>query len=273
VLTVGSLVGLLWPSALMSLPQEVALLLGLAIGLPHGAGDHLFVSRWPRARFVVAYAAVVGLVLACWPLFPTAYTLVFLLLSAWHFGQGDLHSPAIRPGWAVPAFASRGAVWVGLPLLSADPRAWGVLEAMAAVPLPRPEGLAPILAVVHLGILALAIRRAGRLRGLAEALVLIAWLSTAPPLLGFAVAFAVWHSLPHLQWMHDELGRPWRDLGRQLLLPTLVAAVGTVALLGGVQPHLALVAIAALTAPHALWVHHLVGDAARAAPIAVRRRL
>ena len=71
----------------------------------------------------------------------------------------------------------------------------------------------------------------------------------------FATAFAVWHSLPHLRWMRESLQLPWTQLWRRLSLPTLVSAAGTVALFGGLEAHHALVAIAALTVPHALWVH------------------
>jgi len=68
--------------------------LGLvAIGIPHGAVDHLLeTKRWePRVApaFIARYLSIAGLMGGIWYFTPTFALLLFLLYSAWHFGQAD----------------------------------------------------------------------------------------------------------------------------------------------------------------------------------------
>jgi len=70
------------------------LVLGLvAIGIPHGAVDHLLeTKRWePRVApaFIARYLSIAGLMGGIWYFTPTFALLLFLLYSAWHFGQAD----------------------------------------------------------------------------------------------------------------------------------------------------------------------------------------
>ncbi|GAB4404895.1 MAG: hypothetical protein OHK0039_05460 [Bacteroidia bacterium] len=112
-----------------------SLLLGLvAVGIPHGAVDHLLDSGHfdtpIRPRFVVGYLALGAALLPLWFWQPGAALLLFLGYSAWHFGQADLREWQIGgPGWTgrLQAFG------------------WG-LVLLAAILLPHPDELLPILA-------------------------------------------------------------------------------------------------------------------------------
>lgn len=83
------------------------LLSGLAvIGIPHGALDvwtyqHRTKNSFSSLGYIVGYLIAIGLVFAFWMVFPAAGLTLFLVLSAWHFGQADfvlwgLH----KGGWA-----------------------------------------------------------------------------------------------------------------------------------------------------------------------------
>ena len=80
-------------SSLSLSTQLVFALIGLAVGIPHGAIDHLIsIPKDPRSRFFlyiagyVAIAVVAGIAIATWNL--VAFDLV-LIMSGLHFGFGD----------------------------------------------------------------------------------------------------------------------------------------------------------------------------------------
>ncbi|WP_229114253.1 Brp/Blh family beta-carotene 15,15'-dioxygenase [Halapricum desulfuricans] len=204
----------------------------LVLGLPHGALDHLTL---PRARgrpvtlrgvagFSVAYLAVAGVYGLAWLLAPTASFVGFVLLTWFHWGQGD------RAHLAVIADAShlkdpltnrltllvRGGLPMVVPLLGFP----GAYESVATtvVGLFDPAGsaawLAPVfepttrLAVglgfgsVTLVTLALGYRVADDRRGwrvdAIETALLWTFFLTVPPILAIGIYFVVWHSLRHL---------------------------------------------------------------------------
>jgi lycopene beta-cyclase len=81
-------------SMLQSLIGCGFLLLGLiAVGIPHGAVDHLIeIGKWETRKvpiFVVKYLGLAALMGICWYFFANFALLIFLLYSAWHFGQAD----------------------------------------------------------------------------------------------------------------------------------------------------------------------------------------
>jgi hypothetical protein len=81
----------------------------LAVGLPHGALDHLLAHGRlePRveAGFVARYLGAAFGLLGVWLVAPAVARLVFLLYSAWHFGQADVVQWRVGRGGAVKAWA------------------------------------------------------------------------------------------------------------------------------------------------------------------------
>lgn len=70
------------------------LLVGLiAVGIPHGAVDHLIeIGKWESRKgpvFIIKYLMLSALMGICWYFFADAALLIFILYSAWHFGQAD----------------------------------------------------------------------------------------------------------------------------------------------------------------------------------------
>ena len=67
----------------------------LIAGIPHGAMDHITASylegtRFHLIKYLIQYILSALLYLAVWFLFPGVALLLFLLLTAWHFGETDL---------------------------------------------------------------------------------------------------------------------------------------------------------------------------------------
>ena len=93
---------LLWQYFQGSLPQNVQIIffvsLILLTGIPHGALDHLIqeatdkkLSRVYSARlFLLKYLVIMLLYALVWYWFSGLSLLIFLVISAWHFGETDL---------------------------------------------------------------------------------------------------------------------------------------------------------------------------------------
>jgi Brp/Blh family beta-carotene 15,15'-monooxygenase len=65
------------------------------LGIPHGAVDHLLVKEKQkhniRLAFVISYLSKAFAFLLLWLFVPNLALLFFLIYSAWHFGEADMH--------------------------------------------------------------------------------------------------------------------------------------------------------------------------------------
>ncbi|MDS0280881.1 Brp/Blh family beta-carotene 15,15'-dioxygenase [Haloarcula onubensis] len=221
-------VGLRLPPGLQYAPLAASVLL---LGLPHGAVDHLAVARTRGrrpdrraiARVVALYAAVGGAYAVGWFLAPAAAFALFIVVTWFHWGQGDLYAlVALADAEHLRSRAQRvGTVVVrgGLPMLVpllAFP-AWYrrvattlvgrfAPDAVAALsPAFRPDvrlglGLAygaVVVATLALGYVRADDRGSWRLDA-AETLGLVAYFALVPPVLAIGLYFCLWHSLRHI---------------------------------------------------------------------------
>ncbi|MCU4717859.1 Brp/Blh family beta-carotene 15,15'-dioxygenase [Halapricum hydrolyticum] len=215
-------------------PIQYAVLLStvLVLGLPHGALDHLTL---PRARdravtlrgvavFSVAYLAVAGAYGLAWLLAPTASFVGFVLLTWFHWGQGDrAHLAVIADashlddrliGWLT--LLVRGGLPMMVPLIGfpdayesvartvvglfdpAGGAGWLGLLFEPTTRLALGLGFALLtLATLALGYRAVDDRRGWQVDALETALLWVFFL-TVPPVLAVGIYFVVWHSLRHL---------------------------------------------------------------------------
>jgi Brp/Blh family beta-carotene 15,15'-monooxygenase len=96
-----------------------AILIG-ATGIPHGALDHLIAKAnaeqenktFTISRFLLRYVTVIVLYGFCWIKLPGISLVIFLIISAWHFGETDLHAANNILLWQVCRF-----LWGTLVLL------------------------------------------------------------------------------------------------------------------------------------------------------------
>ncbi len=205
--------------------------LGLLLGLPHGAVDHL-VPAWVRARrtslpataaLLVGYVATAAVMLVLLRRYPLPGLLVFLATSLLHFGAGEVQYGRLRtdpallrrlqpPTAGAPVrTAAAGALqvlgWGGtsvlLPLACWPAQVRPVLEALAPgsgrlllAPDVRYAASAVVLAAAGLTV-ARALRQR-RYRPAAELTLLVAVFLLVPPLVAFAGYFGAWHSTRHI---------------------------------------------------------------------------
>ena len=284
---VATLLGVTDPGSLPAGLAPAVAVVGLVLGLPHGAVDHVLAARltgWPLRRLLPAYVATA---VVTWLLLATLglpALLLVLAVSFVHFAAGEVE--VARAAWAWPldrrtawALGVSGTGALLLPLARSD-AAWRDvataispdLAALIAEPALRAAVAAVWVAAAGLTIVAgLRARRPGPVL---DVLVLLALALLLPPLAAFGLWFGVWHGGRHLARLlaeeegsarHLATGRPAaavRHLAAVAAWPTLaalaVAAAGVVATTGTGRTDQALAptvqVLLALTVPHMLVV-------------------
>jgi beta-carotene 15,15'-dioxygenase len=261
--------------------QVVVAMLALAIGIPHGALDHLVTL--PKAAplkmavfiliyVVVAVVAVIGILQ-----FNTIGFIIVLFMSAIHFGIGDAAfiseldrrtqpRTKLNRWFYIPA---AGFTPVFIPLVNS-----ASTEALASV---NPalinwhQGFDSqiLAAVTGFSVLAILVMIMGKRNREALDLTLLLLLAhIAPPLIAFAVYFGCWHAMRHTARLTLSLPRCIEDLTQGMprkafshaVIPGLPALVGTFVVAGVMALSgqnfsdeffwMALVVVWALTVPH-----------------------
>jgi Brp/Blh family beta-carotene 15,15'-monooxygenase len=196
--------------------QIICLCLSVMIlGIPHGAMDHRvaqsLMKSWTYSKwvplFVTGYLGFAGVMLWGWYVAPVMALLVFLLISALHFGLGDLEQqPGTIREWSrgIVAF-TRGAIPIGLPIVFHFKQvsalfSWLMPVGNASIRLPMSEiyWVAVAVAIPAFSIQCLlAIKRRDWI-DLWELCLLGFVFYGMPPLIGFAIYFGMWHAPRHL---------------------------------------------------------------------------
>lgn len=206
----------------------------VVLGLPHGAVDHLAVSRargdiptWRRMGVIGGLYLVVGGVYAVvWYVAPAAAFAGFILLTWAHWGQGDLYALValtdathLQERWRkLLTAATRGALPMVVPLVAFPEDYRAVAEALTGLFAPgavdalsvafTPTGRAGAAAVVALlvgttvatgyhAVHSTAGRRAWAVDA-GETVLLVVFFLTVPPIFAIGLYFCVWHALRHV---------------------------------------------------------------------------
>lgn len=264
--------------------QVVVALIALAVGIPHGALDHLVTL--PRSSvtrmtlFIAIYVAIA--VAAVWAILEWNVIgfVGVVIMSALHFGIGDAafiaerdraSSSPVAPRLAQALYAlSAGSLPVVVPLTNDEST-----RALAAVneDLVSWHGgfdneLLSAVTFLTVGALLLLILYK-RWRDVIDLVVLSALAFMTPPLVAFAAYFGLWHAMRHTARLTLNLKSSQNSIAlnqagkafRQAVIPGIPALIGTfvVALLIGIQTPgrlsdeflwLSLVVVWALTVPH-----------------------
>jgi beta-carotene 15,15'-dioxygenase len=261
--------------------QVIIAVLALAIGIPHGALDHLVTL--PKAQpkkmviFIIVYMAVAIVAVIGILKFNTVGFIFILFMSAVHFGIGDAafineidkrtdSSRNLNRWFYIPA---AGFTPVFIPLANS-----ASTEALASV---NPalinwhQGFDSeiLLAVSIFTLLAIGVMVIGkRYREALDLTLLLLLAHFAPPLIAFAVYFGCWHAMRHTARLTLSLPRSIENLTQGMLrkafsnavIPGLPALIGTFVIAGLLALSgrdftdeffwMALVVVWALTVPH-----------------------
>jgi len=185
----------------MQLP--VAIFLIAAIGIQHGALDHILHAHMHgdpegplRQSFALPYIASIGVAWFAFEMVPSVMLGLFLLISAYHFGMSHLRIDALRGGQR-KADGLSGLV-LGMAMLAplvTRPDALGVLREFGwDFHPPYGNELLPLkIASLSAALLGAVLHRSWRNGILAMSGVVLAWL-VHDLLLAFALYFALGHA-------------------------------------------------------------------------------
>jgi Brp/Blh family beta-carotene 15,15'-monooxygenase len=204
--------------------QLVILATAVAIvGLPHGALDHLVARqlfapvlgrRW-WVVFGLLYVGLAGTMASIWLAFPLAALVIFLALSALHFGWDDPlwvrrsntlwdaveHTcvgalPIVLPTWLHAAEVTVIFGWMMPAARPLDPAIVGAIAACAA---------SVVLPIAGLRFFRLLLGRPTAPAAAAELAAIVTLHAVAPPLVAFLTYFCGWHSIRHALELADDL--------------------------------------------------------------------
>jgi len=261
--------------------QVIIAVIALAIGIPHGALDHLVTlpKTEPKkmALFIIVYVAVAIIAVFGILKFNTVGFILVLFMSAIHFGIGDAAfineidkrsegTKKLNRWFYIPA---AGFTPVFIPLVNS-----ASTEALASV---NPslinwhQGLdsqilftITVFAILAIGVMVFD----KRYREALDLIVLLLLAHLAPPLIAFAVYFGCWHAMRHTARLTLSLPRSIENLTQGMLrrafsnavIPGLPALIGTFVVAGLLAISgrdftdeffwMALVVVWALTVPH-----------------------
>ncbi len=247
-------------------PLILVLLVGgvVILGLPHGALDPLVATQlwgarqsFTMTRFVVLYTGMAAICAAVWIVIPNAALIVFLSISAYHFGS-DWEGRSTA--WGQRAF---GIAIVSIPALCKGRQVEEIYRQLGASVAHQIVTVSQAFALVAIGtaLFAASSRSKFRRSNLVELSTVVVGGLVLPPILFFTCYFCLLHSPRHLMETARNLGlRGVRNIAHSALptvLGTLVLGGGLWAVLPGsvysqklIQ--LVFIGLAALTTPHML---------------------
>ena len=262
--------------------QVVIAVIALAVGIPHGALDHLVTlpksSAVKMAGFITVYVAVAVIAVILLLTWNVVGFIFVVAMSAVHFGIGDAAfiSEMDRRSFKSKPFprylyaAAGGALPVVIPLVSDKSSA--ALERVNSSLINWHQGFNDELLLLSLVIFAIALLRLLQKRRISDAIdlsLLYLLALTAPPLVAFAVYFGCWHAMRHTARLTLVLPRSQKafaegrstDAFLSAIWPGLPALIGTfvvagivIAFRGGSVSDqflwITLVIVWALTVPH-----------------------
>lgn len=251
----------------------------IVLGIPHGAIDnHLFLSKTDTSkfRFYAQYLSLIAVNAVLWLIFPQFSFVLFMLISAFHFGQSQfnhyfekdsLPQRALYLTWGLAVLS--GLIFYNLESLSIID---GLQKAMGFLFVEEAYTYLKIFHYISVSLFAIILAGQG-LNGsmkyekvLLEIIIfgiILFTLFIFPPLVGFSLYFVVLHSMKVMQEEYLYLrGYGYINSMKSfliLLLPyTLVSLFGIAMLIGLIYfdllnlpyGYLFLILISSITLPH-----------------------
>lgn len=270
------------PTVVYALTAVIAVIVGFApmdaavsicgllialLGIPHGSLDlHLMSTRAQRLRELIVYLGCIALVLGIWLVQPTLMLVLFLINSAWHFGDCDLSTTnRLRP-----LFALLYGIAILLMLVDLrDPTIGGILQTLLGYPVDSPKvahysiirTLASFMVVGIPMVYSQTPPGGLLLRGLLIAGVAM----LAPSLIAFTWYFVVMHSWTSMNALrhHIDEAHPW-SWQKLIIAAAPLSLISFIGIGMGplVFPHVNMlamlfIALSALTVPHSRLFHRV----------------
>lgn len=276
------------PVSLESIQWYLIGFLVLTIGIPHGASDLMIwlsfrdhpASKGHIIGFLLVYLTLVGLFVATWFLFPSLALLVFIIISAYHFGQSnfaeypfkwDQLKPLVYVAWGLSVIAFP----IVFDLHAADPVLQVLLGSTESIrPFLNDFGIlissVSLILSLFLFIISVQVNPVDKVWECLKVLILVFLFWAGGLWLSFIWYFTIWHSwgsvLDQLQYFR---GSTQRFSQKQLIAGILPISLGALILMlwfmffsGNLELNSQALAhffmiLAALTLPHMILMDRL----------------
>ncbi|MFN3800223.1 Brp/Blh family beta-carotene 15,15'-dioxygenase [Belliella pelovolcani] len=175
----------------------------LSIGIPHGAIDHLLPQgsnkKSSLGLFLFKYLGIMALYLISWYFFPKLSLAVFIIISAYHFGQThflDFDQIKFKP----ITYFILGSNFLLIILLSDFQSTYDILISIVDISILEPMSLTLIVILFMTSVgLTLIQRQKGSFKLALEICFLSLLLYFTPLILSFGIYFGFWHALPSMK--------------------------------------------------------------------------
>lgn len=264
----------------------------LLIGIPHGAIDHVIALTMREQvygatadskfwlQFYSFYLSSILLIGLIWTAWAPGGLMVFLAMTAYHWGQADMEKEAHLELPYSLVYMVRGTLVVALIMLPHPEQINGIVKVMIGQRLTEyalfstyaNTAIAAIIAGYFV-IMLPALNKVGKKKLLAflfDSALLVALFMIANTLIAFAIYFAFWHSIGHVEEMiqfQNRYGSPinWGIFYKQSVPFTLLSLLGigliyVLYILFDLNFHwlpMTFIVISALTLPHLLLVDRM----------------
>jgi len=241
----------------------------ITVGIPHGSIDHLLlnptISKNSLMRFIGKYLVIILVYLVIWVLMPVPALILFLSMSAYHFGQSHfIQSPLTY--YKKSTYFLTGAFYLSVIF-------WGdfddtalILKGIVPIGKMATYGWSIILGSFLISNLSVIRNQPERWpRFLIEMVLLGTLLYHLPLLMGFVLYFGFWHALPSMSAEYTSLKQhfskqPLKRFVTEMIPFTAVSIAGIGVLLAILYPRseteelilLFFVLISLISAPH-IW--------------------
>lgn len=261
-----------------SLEFGIAVVAILIAGVPHGSLDHEVEGRTRKKfqllRFLVLYIIIALIYLGVWMVWPGVAFIIFLLITAWHFGETDFHSFQLKLNSTPLIFLYGASITLWLLVQEKDTLIyWTSIitqgNTLAALTVEKLTSISPYWWYMILAVILVFNNEGSKKSYLAIIffLIFLFLLRYTSLIMGFVIYFTGWHSLHALQ--HIRLSAFKTEqlivLVKKAMFPTAGALVflGVIVWLGnkdwvkiGFLPAI-FILLSILTLPHMLVMHRM----------------
>nr|MBI1231723.1 beta-carotene 15,15'-monooxygenase [Cytophagales bacterium] len=249
------------------------ILLMVTLGIPHGAIDHLLYQENQGKKqnlktFILIYLGIMLVYLLCWYFYPIAALVLFIGMSAYHFGQSHFISvPATSKKQLL--YLSMGCFYLSVILFGDFNQTREILLNLVDIQFINPW-TTPIIGSFFLtsSLLVLLQKTPKKYGFIIEMIVLGFCLYYMPLLLGFITYFCFWHALPSMMEEYYKLSFAKENNGllfvKSLLPFSLISIIGIAFILVVFNQWLAekditllfFIMVSLISAPH-IWIMNL----------------
>lgn len=181
----------------------------LSIGIPHGALDHLLPQGGNKSKnltiFILKYLEIIAAYLVLWMVFPAISLIIFLLISAYHFGQGHFIHFKISNFKKLTYFIL-GCNFLAIILFSDFIATAAILDSIIQIDFLVEYSSIIMLLFFVASIILVSLQNLDKIHILLSEIILLSFLLyTLPVLMGFILYFGFWHALPSMMAEFDSL--------------------------------------------------------------------